>query len=1289
MLFPYIYAANDSGTGTGAWYVDAQWQNIDWISYFTSAKYRKWEVGENEDLLFDGNVKIIREHGVNYSDPDGTIGYKTDNSTQVGDTIIKGPKYYQYPRYTYTLPGWNPLAIQYRADFRLKIDSPSATTVPVCSLFVTTSYYDDSHHWREDILASRLLTSDDLDTDYGDYLLDYNYSNYFSANQYPQEQTPIFKPYSMEEPDGLSFNIGAKVQFKIQWLGNKQLFVDRIEVYDGGPNGIWNKYFKQHPNWLADSIVTYNNSFAALGNKLKYYYTMDEPHSIDSYEPLRVVQHILDSLNINADLLTHFFPEWNGKRDDDPTFPQYVALAQPKKLFFWYAPFGMDNTVNPPVPVSRDFSLYHLRANLESASLQQPGFFFSAQTFGAYDYANQEWVNWMLPTPSEVKVETMLSLAHGCQGIYYEEYYSYCLECETASLGLVDFAENGYSKKRDIWYTVQSLSSRLKGKLGKTLMSLNYDSDDLTDQGYLRLYPYLTDNRLEEVLTNEAVSSRYLHLSVVTGEYIPTPVNFHAGFFKKESDNNYFLLTNVITSMERSAGITVFPPAECTGYNNYRFRNVEPQYNFDTTFTESLSINQEFPAGEGYLYEVAPVVKYGGKLEYDETVANNTILHDDMSIENGVTLTINGNYTCYGNIYLKGNAKIQSSSSADGNITFASGKTIIVMGQGSLIGTQTHPLTITAMVDTNIVTVNRLGGLTTSYCNFVDGRNGIKVYGGAGSININHCSFDGQSNSGVLLLGSLTASPKIKYSSFNGIGTGIWAIGNNDLIVLHNTFTENAYDVKLNLVTNAQIVSNTMSNSSYTGLGVLFTSSSGYIRQNQISGHQNGIYLANSSPNIGGNNITDNAKHGIYVGTGSVPDLRGYLVQHPCNNPPLYYPLRGYNTIYENGLANQIGVDNDGSEIYLSYSNILMNTQCNDISDDRDPSPNYSVQNLMGGYRINEGTLNIENQGWGYNPNYSLSRRFGTLNVDFDPYFDSCPLIETPINCGYIVYANDRTAIDTLYPVAEENDQKDNLEMQLMAADSYYNDGNLSAAEPLYTELINNYPSEQRAVKAYTQLYSLKKVTDSTGTNFSGLKSLLQSKLLEIADSAVKLVASQLSILCNVGNSEYIPAINTFDEIAEQNSGTEEGLYAEIDAFTTAVISYNQGGGLQKGLPGKYKVNSEDDLLNKLNKIMNDKFESENKGKQIIPTEYSLYNNYPNPFNPTTTIRFDIPERTNVELVVYDILGRKVKSLVSNEMRNPGRYEVSFNASALASGVYIYKLTTKNYSQARKMLLVK
>jgi M6 family metalloprotease-like protein len=93
--------------------------------------------------------------------------------------------------------------------------------------------------------------------------------------------------------------------------------------------------------------------------------------------------------------------------------------------------------------------------------------------------------------------------------------------------------------------------------------------------------------------------------------------------------------------------------------------------------------------------------------------------------------------------------------------------------------------------------------------------------------------------------------------------------------------------------------------------------------------------------------------------------------------------------------------------------------------------------------------------------------------------------------------------------------------------------------------------------------------------------------------------------------------------------------------------------------------------------------------KDQIPNRYKLSQNYPNPFNPTTIIRFDIPERTNVELSVYNILGQKVKTLIANETKDPGRYEVSFNGNSLASGVFLYRLTTKNYTQSRKMLLIK
>jgi hypothetical protein len=70
-----------------------------------------------------------------------------------------------------------------------------------------------------------------------------------------------------------------------------------------------------------------------------------------------------------------------------------------------------------------------------------------------------------------------------------------------------------------------------------------------------------------------------------------------------------------------------------------------------------------------------------------------------------------------------------------------------------------------------------------------------------------------------------------------------------------------------------------------------------------------------------------------------------------------------------------------------------------------------------------------------------------------------------------------------------------------------------------------------------------------------------------------------------------------------------------------------------------------------------------------IPTKFSLYQNYPNPFNPTTTIEFDIPERTNVKLTIYDILGREVETLIDKELE-PGRYKLNFTATNLPSGVY-------------------
>lgn len=88
------------------------------------------------------------------------------------------------------------------------------------------------------------------------------------------------------------------------------------------------------------------------------------------------------------------------------------------------------------------------------------------------------------------------------------------------------------------------------------------------------------------------------------------------------------------------------------------------------------------------------------------------------------------------------------------------------------------------------------------------------------------------------------------------------------------------------------------------------------------------------------------------------------------------------------------------------------------------------------------------------------------------------------------------------------------------------------------------------------------------------------------------------------------------------------------------------------------------------------------------PVKFALYQNYPNPFNPKTKINYELPVTGFVKLVLYDLLGRKVKNLV-NEKQNAGSYEVEFDGSNFSSGVYFYKLETDNFTAVKKMVLLK
>jgi len=89
-----------------------------------------------------------------------------------------------------------------------------------------------------------------------------------------------------------------------------------------------------------------------------------------------------------------------------------------------------------------------------------------------------------------------------------------------------------------------------------------------------------------------------------------------------------------------------------------------------------------------------------------------------------------------------------------------------------------------------------------------------------------------------------------------------------------------------------------------------------------------------------------------------------------------------------------------------------------------------------------------------------------------------------------------------------------------------------------------------------------------------------------------------------------------------------------------------------------------------------------------LPSNFTLSQNYPNPFNPVTKIKYSIPKTSFVNITVYDVLGREIKTLV-NEEKTPGNYEVEFNASGLPSGVYFYRILAGSFSETKKLILLK
>jgi hypothetical protein len=1270
----------------------------NYIVKYTEARYTEWEAeGTNPQ---DGLITLYHD-SINCIEQNGAV---VTTSITPNDTIIYGPMYSQEK--TYSMVDANQ-EINYTLKTLLKLEDlqPGQTLLgdTVCIVQVTTrtSYNEAIHQWQlgtPEKIIEKAVTYGELlplnqwkgiDTTYNLMNVPAQYSQ---ANEMPYQVNRKFLANGDNSVQSLPRESVHNIEFRVIWKGNSQklrLSIDKFIVYDGKG---WDLINLLGPTTQISTQLSNNQT--AFNQQVAGWIGFDEPWDLDTWAPIKKVKEIIESYSPNASIWFQFNTKWNGRFSNyyDPAYSAKIVIIDEfmrrvKKANVWVTSWLYDmpcdeyDTGDPCdgdyKEINIDFAADSIYKKILDASKIHPDLFYgmSIQTGRYFDNSTYDGNDRIREiSGSDLLYQTNLALMYGAKLISPWLYFGE----ENATPETREYT--GFRNPPN--YPVTDKYLMLKNKIAPRLSSL-------MGQTLKTLTP------TEQYLKINS-SGNYNFIGYFSGnlECLPAISDYDLGFFTDSQSRDYFMLISRYYNNDGACPIFINLDEGCL-YNNL----VLTKFVADTTYNilRSDPIPVNLTRGDAELYRIYPVVRWGGSLLANDTTNSGETLHSDMIVENNSTLVINGTYYANADITVKAGGKIKYGSN-NSKIVFSSGKKLIIQGVAEIKGTSSsNKLALQFSGNNTAVLVKPGSSLTMDYCNITGAYQGIVTETGARSyVNISNSNISSTYCAISLASGSSSEDITSQIYKCNLTSTlyGISASNYNLILIQENTLA--GCGINISNSSSVFLQGNVITGSgSATTYGIFLSSSTGYVRNNIISNCLNGLHLANSSPDVGSNILQGNIRHGMYIGSGSIPNLVGHLQI----NPPLYFPLSGFNKIYSNGSATSTNpVDNDGSEIYLASSNILLANGCNQISDDRLSTPSMNTQYLISGSLNNGGrTLSAIYNYWGTRT--IAANRFKNITVIYSPnYIENCPLPDGGSGGGgsetLVLRTSTGLVVDTLIAAEGVPENYSTLQVVYSEADNLYATGNVTQAKPLYEQIVTgNYTSEEK-LSAYNKLYAIGNLTGEDETYFTSLQTTFEDIANNEADTLIKKVYNQNAIKCDVSKEEYVTAINKFDEIIQQNPNSEEAVYAEIDIITTALNIDTTNPGLGK-LGGKYLVKGTSDYLTKLNDILQSKFGvNSEEGKQIIPTEYSLYQNYPNPFNPTTTIKFDIPDvgtglaQSNVTLKVYDILGKEIATLV-NEDKSAGVYEISFDASTLASGVYIYKLQAGDFVNSKKMILLK
>ncbi len=578
----------------------------------------------------------------------------------------------------------------------------------------------------------------------------------------------------------------------------------------------------------------------------------------------------------------------------------------------------------------------------------------------------------------------------------------------------------------------------------------------------------------------------------------------------------------------------------------------------------------------------------------------------------------------------------------------------------------------------------------------------LTANGSSGQITFDFVSQNSSTQNGIIINSTGTAS--ISYATIKNAYKGISIDPSTYQSSIENSTIQDCYNGIVveygSKDADLTISNNTIENNTHYGISIA-----------------NSSYGMNSEPTISGNTITGCDSHGIYAyDIGSLASITGNTINYNSSGAgiAMYYssPHVTGNDIDNNytgiGCGSTSSPDIDNNKIHNNYRGVY--------SIGSDPFLGREVPSIDGGNNSITGntfrdlqaesnsTIMAEHNWWGSadTPDVNKIVALTGSTIDYDPWLPSDPnskLVSDNEPKPYVIIDGIQLSIKNnnegiSYPVISDENLLSNgfdpgwtIMQKILYAKNLINNNKRRDAQNILKDIINAYPDSSLSSYALNLFWNA-----SRNNDVESLKPFLSSLSNKNEDKDVYGLASIIFAFYDKGNK-----VKDLDNVMKQYSSTnikQMALFGKFLYYMNEAVDFDMAKEVLMEIDRQFPNSaiSEDahiqlgDKSLKLPGSNKQKPETSNEGS--VPKEYSLSNNYPNPFNPATTIKYQLPQDGFVTLKIFDALGREVKTLVS-EFKNKGYYSTNFDGTNLSSGMYIYQLKAGSFISTKKMLMIK